>query len=282
MRRSNEASPERLKLTCSRADAQRRLLIQVDRGNELLPRVTSVRDEAALDSVEAEYETWYEFNCRLLKQIGTTEELFDAYPPSGPQVLTTADLQFAKMVQNLATSLKGCIRSLESISDQLDLVDEIEKPSAPAPSPTTASPHVFIIHGHDYQAAIELKELIDECFPSLTPVLLAREAWRGRTVIEKFEEEASKCGFAFAVFTPDDNVQAGHDEYQQMRPNVVFELGWFYGKIGRRRTCILYKQGTQIPSDLAGLGWHGFDTSVKQAYYEIEKELRAAFGDRLK
>jgi hypothetical protein len=45
--------------------------------------------------------------------------------------------------------------------------------------------------------------------------------------------------------------QAG--SYAQARPNVIFELGWFYGSLGHSRVCILFKNGTQIHSDLGGI-----------------------------
>lgn len=165
--------------------------------------------------------------------------------------------------------------------------DATARPSSPA-SPASQedkkmesalSRSVFIIHGRDYAAALELKDLIRDKFPKLVPVILANEPWSGTTIIEKFEREAKRCGFAFAVFTPDDNVVTDDKSYHQMRPNVIYELGWFHAQVGRSNTCILYKNGTQIPTDLQGLGWCPFDTSVKQAFIDIERELKATYGD---
>jgi predicted nucleotide-binding protein len=34
---------------------------------------------------------------------------------------------------------------------------------------------------------------------------------------------------------------------------VIFELGFFYGKLGRGRVCVLHKPGTEILSDIAGV-----------------------------
>ena len=64
--------------------------------------------------------------------------------------------------------------------------------------------------------------------------------------------------------------------YNQARPNVIFELGWFYGRLGRDRVCILYRKGTSIPSDLGGIGRGEFTDSVEEKIIEIEAELEAA------
>jgi predicted nucleotide-binding protein len=37
------------------------------------------------------------------------------------------------------------------------------------------------------------------------------------------------------------------------RQNVILELGYFLGKVTRRRACALYKSGVEIPSDFAGV-----------------------------
>ena len=47
---------------------------------------------------------------------------------------------------------------------------------------------------------------------------------RGRTLIEKFEQEAKKASYAFAILTPDDMIRSTKKRYRQPRPNVV--LNW--------------------------------------------------------
>ena len=64
--------------------------------------------------------------------------------------------------------------------------------------------------------------------------------------------------------------------YLQARPNVVFELGWFYGRLGREKVCILNKKGAVIHSDLEGISRIPFDKSILEKVTEIENELKAA------
>ncbi|HDM77502.1 MAG TPA: hypothetical protein ENG51_13695 [Deltaproteobacteria bacterium] len=150
--------------------------------------------------------------------------------------------------------------------------EEREDITIPAPPATGA---VFIVHGHDELNLLRLKELIRDRW-RLEPIVLASKAGKGRTLIEKFEEEAQRAAFAFVLLTPDDVVEAESGTYAQARPNVIFELGWFYGRLGRSRVCILYKKGTRIHSDLDGISRVEFGESVLEVVNDIENELLEA------
>lgn len=134
---------------------------------------------------------------------------------------------------------------------------------------------VFVVHGHDELNLYRLKDLLRERY-SLEPIVLAGEAGKGRSIIEKFEDEAQRAAFAFVLLTPDDLIRKNDTEYSQARPNVIFELGWFYGRLGRDRVCILFKKGTSIHSDLDGISRIEFNESVAEKVHEIETELVAS------
>lgn len=140
---------------------------------------------------------------------------------------------------------------------------------------TRLNNYVFIVHGHDELNLLRTKDLLRDRW-ELEPVVLSTKPGKGRTIIEKFEEEAQRASFAFVLLTPDDVIQKDETEYSQARPNVIFELGWFYGRLGRERVCILFKQGTRIHSDLDGISRIQFKDSVIESTTEIEKELIAA------
>ncbi len=79
----------------------------------------------------------------------------------------------------------------------------------------------------------------------LNPIILQEQADVGcKTVIEKFEHYAETCSYAIAIFTPDDEVAAGDETYLQARPNVIYEIGWFCGRLGRGGAMLLLKEGT--------------------------------------
>jgi len=150
--------------------------------------------------------------------------------------------------------------------------------STPAESMITTSPKekaVFIVHGHDEANALKLDALIRDRF-KLRTIVLRFEANRGRTLIDKFEQEAARANFALVLLSPDDLIDVKDAPYLQARPNVFFELGWFYGRLGRERTTIVWKRGGKLPTDLDGVGRVEFTTSVDEAYLELERELAAA------
>lgn len=154
----------------------------------------------------------------------------------------------------------------------------IDAPMPATDSPVSSSPKppesnvVFIIHGHDELNLLRLKEIIRDRW-KLEPIVLAKQPGKGRTLIEKFEDEAQRACYAFALLTPDDIVTCKDQAYAQARPNVIFELGWFYGRLGRERVAILFKKGAKIHSDLDGISRIEFAESVDEAVTAIEREL---------
>ena len=60
------------------------------------------------------------------------------------------------------------------------------------------------------------------------------------------------------------------------RQKVVFELGWFQGKLGRDRVCLLYKSDVELPTDINGMVYSEFKGSIEESYRDIIKELRSA------
>lgn len=126
-------------------------------------------------------------------------------------------------------------------------------PVAPAQAEVLAeapsSNKVFIVHGHDELALQSLARFLEKI--GLEAVILREMPDQGRTVIEKFEEVASGVGFVVVLLTPDD-LQAATLQ-ARARQNVIFELGFFSGKLGRGRVCLLRKGDVEMPSDMYGV-----------------------------
>lgn len=123
-------------------------------------------------------------------------------------------------------------------------------------SPKYPSLRPFVVHGHDHPFRDEVVRYLSDELEMMPPVVLDGVASAGRTVIEKFEEEASKCNLAVVLLTPDDAAETGSGAlYRTARPNVWIELGYFMAKFGRKtgRTILIYRKGLSIPTDLAGV-----------------------------
>ena len=101
------------------------------------------------------------------------------------------------------------------------------------------SNRTFIVHGHDGEARETVARFLEGI--GYIPVILHEQPNMGRTIIEKVEAN-SDVGFAIVLLTPDDEgcVKGGKPE-PRARQNVLFELGYFLGRLGRDRVCALKK-----------------------------------------
>jgi predicted nucleotide-binding protein len=176
---------------------------------------------------------------------------------------------------------------LIALRDRLDDYDEatVTVPTGldPAGQPAGATGrNVFIVHGHD----IGMREAVARCVTQLglNPVILTEQADEGLTIIEKFEKHAgAQTGFAVVLLSPDDDCEsraaAGSIvRTKRARQNVILELGYFLGSLGRGRVRALYREGVELPSDL--LGWLYTRMDERGAWrLDLGRELRAAGFD---
>ena len=139
-----------------------------------------------------------------------------------------------------------------------EVYEEISTEIIPAPSPElvpiTSHGKVFIVHGHDHASRDTVADFVGNW--GFTPTVLDKQPSRSRTIIEKFEQCAGEANFAIVLMTPDDVGASGRnraDLKSRARQNVIFELGYFFGSIGRKRVCILYKGDLELPSDIQGV-----------------------------
>lgn len=136
--------------------------------------------------------------------------------------------------------------------------------------------NVFIIHGRDEAKWRELKDIVKTEL-RLNPIILLEQPDAGcKTVIEKFEHYAQTCSYAIAVFTPDDEVTSGGETYLQARPNVIYELGWFCGRLGRSGVMLILKEDTSLFSDFGGIIQKRFKISISERVIEIKRDLVSA------
>jgi predicted nucleotide-binding protein len=157
---------------------------------------------------------------------------------------------------------------------------------------TATGKNIFIVHGRDDNSKLELARMLEGLH--LKVVILSEQPEKGRTVIEKLEQETMDIGYAFVILTPDDvgmesvNYDKAKSEKRKLqdvglryraRQNVVLELGYFVGKIGRRRVYCLYKGDIERPSDIHGVIFKRFEKSISECYEAIIKELSAVGYD---
>ena len=128
---------------------------------------------------------------------------------------------------------------------------------------------VFIVHGHDETLKLSVARAIEK--QGLEAIILSEQSNRGQTIIEKFESN-SNVGGAVCLFTADDlgrSKKTQEDKFRA-RQNVVFEAGYFIGKLGRSNVILLVSDEVEVPSDLSGVVY----TNDKNWQFEMLKELK--------
>lgn len=113
--------------------------------------------------------------------------------------------------------------------------------------------NIFVVHGHDDAAKEAIARYLQKL--ELNPIILHEQPDKGRTIIEKFEDYSNVI-FAIALLTPDDlgkSKDSNEEAKIRARQNVIFELGYFIGKLGRKNVCAIYKEGVELPSDMLGI-----------------------------
>lgn len=139
-------------------------------------------------------------------------------------------------------------------------------------------PRPFIVHGQDEATKLAVKNYLQNTLKLPEPIILHEQPNLGRTIIEKFEDYAAQSQLAFVLLTPDDKgaaVSAPNDEKRRARQNVVFELGFFLGILGRKsgRVFLLHKGPLELPSDLSGVIYIDIANGIDGAGEAIRKEL---------
>ncbi|HUX65997.1 MAG TPA: nucleotide-binding protein [Terriglobales bacterium] len=169
----------------------------------------------------------------------------------------------------LANAVRDALAKARKVLRQIEL-----KGAVAARAGTPSSRELFLVHGNDEGAKHEVARFIEKL--GLEVTILDERANRGRTLIEKFEGNAD-AGFAVVLLTPDDIGHAAKESTPspRARQNVILELGYFFGRLGRARTCVLYTDGVELPSDILGLGYVPLDPHGGWKI-KVLQELKAA------
>ncbi len=83
--------------------------------------------------------------------------------------------------------------------------------------------------------------------------------------IESLEAAVDQSDFAIAIAVPDDVVESRGATNPVPRDNVIFELGFFMGRLGRHRTILMEPRGEEVklPTDLSGINTITYRPSAK-------------------
>lgn len=193
-------------------------------------------------------------------ELGTVIQLIDKFAAS-PDEATDFAFTFFYQRNNITDNLQTMIGQLivPFGRDYIDFVKE-RMPAPPAEKVNSIgqmSKKVFLVHGHDNAAKQEVARFLEKL--GFEPIILSERPNQGKTLIEKFETHAD-VGFAVVLMTPDDEGGAkGAKAQPRARQNVLLELGYFIGRLGRHRVCALKRGDIEFPSDYAGVVYEELD-----------------------
>jgi predicted nucleotide-binding protein len=225
--------------------------------------------------MQREYERWVEKVANWLEDLFPDSGLsadWSSLPKSnlsfGGFVSTNPDalLNFFSVVQKRLSWLSTLARSAQSVPSELQEPGSVINPSR----------KVFIVHGHDHEILQKVARFLEKL--DLRPIILHEQPSEGKTIIEKFVTY-SDVFFSIVLLTDDDIGGPQGTDYEDLKPrarqNVLFELGFFIGKLGRNRVCAIYKEGVEIPTDYKGVIYikYSSDNSWK---LNLAKEMKAS------
>jgi len=135
---------------------------------------------------------------------------------------------------------------------------------------------IFLVHGHNDGAKETIARFIESMGAEV--IILHEKPNMGKTVIEKFSLH-SDVSYAIVLLTADDKGGSKNDVYESQkyraRQNVILELGYFIGRLGRERVCCLCEDGIEIPSDFSGVLYIPIDKAGAWKL-QLVKELTSA------
>lgn len=173
----------------------------------------------------------------------------------------------------------GAIAILGAAKEELILAEELEGTVvvvATEEEPSDPQKLIFVVHGRDSERKLDFARTIT----SLTGqevTILHEQPNSGQVLIEKFEQSAGRAGFAVVLLTADDLGRSKEDDNDRprARQNVVFEMGFFFGSLGRKRVAVFIDEGVEQPGDVLGIVYTAID-SAGAWKLQLARELAAA------
>lgn len=250
-----------LRLRIPTEEARKRLAERIKVGSDL--KAKSIQSKEQLKELKNEYYKWSDYNTELLRQIFTSPELSDEYSRNVGIFFVGGDTSLGEEVRDFYSDIDSKLHRLESISERLELIplsEEIKGKLDVKSTENEISNHrVFIVHGHDELARETVARFLEKLHTEV--VILHEQVSHGMTIIEKLEKYAD-VGFAVVLLTPDDEgrkAAEGEIVKPRARQNVILELGYFVGRLGRKRVLALHSGALELPSDYLGVVFVSLD-----------------------
>jgi len=132
---------------------------------------------------------------------------------------------------------------------------------------------VFIAYGKDENAKLKIENFIRKI--DFEPVILEDKSFLHKSLFDKLVHH-SNVDYCIVIYSPDDiaSLNSSNEIELRARQNVVFEHGYFLGKLGIPRVCIIITDTLTNPSDINGIGY--IDFKLNDWQNRIIREMKSA------
>jgi predicted nucleotide-binding protein len=178
--------------------------------------------------------------------------------PNQENVVGTRDKKYL-----IESVLKGKVKGAYLCTEKfLSPIEKTMTSTQQATYDSDINRRVFVVCGQDS----EMKQAVTNALAKLrlVPVVMCEEASQGRKIVERFQEY-NDVDFALVLLSPDDSVYVKDEPptKRKLRPrqDVVFELGFLLGKLGKSNVLVLFRECSnfEIPSNFEGIKVVAFD-----------------------
>lgn len=243
-------------------------------------------DEAQFNAFKTEFHQWQDYTAEIFKQAFDVpnNEYHSGFVSRGQTMIITGKEDWMKEYHDEINVKISYIKTFIQKIPLLPLALEDEAPVKEGNGKIDKK-KVFIVHGHNDALKTKVARVVEQM--GLKAIILHEQDDYGQTVIEKFEENAEDIGFAIILLTADDLAVSHADlekenkekDYKviyrnRARQNVIFEMGFFVGKLDRAHVFELQEDGIEEPSDLKGIIYTPVDKEDMWRF-KLAKRLKA-------
>jgi predicted nucleotide-binding protein len=269
----------RVELSTSREHAAGVLADARERGEAIAEKAGAIRAMDDYSEWGREFSRWHGYALAALQSISVGSGLEEEFQRRGKVgYIGLGDETLADRIEDRLSDIRSDINVIRGVEERLSLLPVPDGLAAKSQRPQRGR-QVFVVHGRHRDSADVVARFVEKL--ELKAIILDEQANEGRTLLEKLEHSASQAGFAVVLLQADDYACGpGGAEFpsapNRARQNVILELGFFVGLLGRRHVAALVEPGVEQPSDIHGLAYVPFDDSWQM---RLAKELKSSMPD---
>lgn len=194
----------------------------------------------------SEFVEWHTKTKRLLARLFGDNS--DEYNEFKKTIFTLGVYSLGTPVERF---ISACKRDLEKTRSVFKgYIEDLKDDETTSKNSVIKTNSIFLVHGHDGELKQEVARMIEK--QGIKAIILSEQTNQGKTIIEKLEENRDVSA-AICLFTKDDLCISGNNETRRARQNVVFETGYFIGKLSRKNVICICEKDVELPSDMDGV-----------------------------